>query len=49
MIRFKALIVLVLVVAFAAAVVSSTMGGGDASAVHTMPNGSTMSGDQMDR
>ena len=47
--RWKVVLVAVLVLGFAAAVVSSTMGGDGAQAVHTMPDGSTMPAEQMDR
>lgn len=35
------------VIAFATLVVSSTLDGGASEAVHTMPSGQTMPGDQM--
>lgn len=45
--RGTALIVAVILIAFAVVVITSTLSAGDEAATHTMPDGGTMQGDGM--
>ncbi len=45
--RGPALIVAVILIAFAAVVMTSTLSAGDETPTHTMPDGATMQGDHM--
>ena len=47
--RWKVLAMIAVTLAFVAAVVASTMGGEGARALHTMPDGSEMTGERMNR